>query len=195
MNTSNNLPEIIGIGGTFASGKDTLAEYLVRNYGYNHVSTGDIVRIAARERYGNIERPTLQITGGELREEGGSGVLAEKALQRPRPLVITGIRTSGEAETIKAAGGVMLFIDADPEKRYERMQIRQRDNEVQQTLDEFLAKEKKEIEGTVANADQNIGVVRSLSDIMLDNSGELNKFLNDTVKTLQQHQPRPTASR
>ena len=188
MSISNNLPEIIGIGGTFASGKDTLAEYLVRNYGYNHVSTGDMVRMTARERYGNIERPTLQKTGSELREESGPGVLAEKALGQPRPLVITGIRTGGEVETIKAAGGVMLFVDADPEKRYERMCNRSRDAEVKLTLDEFLANEAKEVKVTDDAADQNIGVVRNLSDVMLDNSGELDKFLSDTVETLKKHQ-------
>jgi dephospho-CoA kinase len=184
MNTSNNLPEIIGLGGTFAAGKDTLAEVLAKNYNYTHISTSDMVRAAARERYGNIERPTLQKTGAELRVEGGSGVLAKRALELPRPLIISGIRTAGEIEVIKQAGGVMIFIDADPKLRYERMRARQRDNETRLTFDEFLAKEKKEIEGSVANADQNIGAVRELADIVVDNSDTKEEFVNSAVAQL-----------
>jgi dephospho-CoA kinase len=85
------LPEVIGIAGTLSSGKDTLAEYLVENYGYTHVSTGDMVRAEAMKRFGNIERPTLQIVGPALRAESGAGVLVAKALEQPRPVIITGI--------------------------------------------------------------------------------------------------------
>jgi dephospho-CoA kinase len=184
MNTSNNLPEIIGLGGTFAAGKDTLAEELVKNYAYNHVSTSDMVRSSARQRYGNIERPTLQKTAAELRKEGGDGVLAEQALETPRPLIISGIRTAGEAETVKQAGGVVVFVDADPKLRYERMRARRRDSETKLTFDEFLAKEKVEIAGTVSGADQNIGAVRELADVVIDNSGTREEFIGSAIDLL-----------
>ena len=195
MSTSNNLPEVIGLGGTFASGKDTLAEYLAQNFDFQHVSTGDIVRAVAQERYGNIERPTLQKTAIELRTENGSGVLVERALATgTRPIVLSGIRTAGEVAAIKAAGGVMMFVDADSEKRYERMRGRLRDGETELTLEEFLANEAKEVEVTASDADQNIGVVRSMSDIMLDNNGSKEEFFSSAIEKLQQHQTSPTAS-
>jgi dephospho-CoA kinase len=192
MSISNNLPEIIGLGGTFASGKDTLARELVRNYGYTHASTSDMVRAAARERYGNIERPTLTKVGAELRAEGSLGVLAERALAlNARPIVISGIRTVGEATAIKNAGGVMVFVDADPRIRYERMQGRARDAEARLTLDEFLDKEKNEINGINAGT-INIGAVRNLADINLDNSGSKEQFMDAAMKSLEQHQTNPS---
>ena len=94
MTTSSSL---IGIAGTFASGKDTVAEFLVRDFGYTHVSTGDMVRKVATEKYGSIERPVLVKTATELRYENGAGALVSEALKEARPLVITGIRSLGEA--------------------------------------------------------------------------------------------------
>ena len=38
---------IIGLSGTFASGKDTLAHHLVQVYNFMHISTGDMVRAVA----------------------------------------------------------------------------------------------------------------------------------------------------
>jgi len=188
MSISNNLPEIIGLGGTFAAGKDTLAKTLVEKYGYKHDSTSDAVRAAARERYGSIERPILTKTAIELRNENGAGVLAERALETGvRPIVISGIRTAGEVEAIKQAGGVMVFVDADPRVRYERMSSRLRDKESELSFEEFMAREAKEVQVTDNSADQNIGVVQQMSDIMIDNSGSEDEFLTSAVNKLAQH--------
>ena len=59
---------IIGIAGTLATGKDTVAEYLAEQFGYTHVSTGDIVRELAMQEHGSIERPVLYETAKAHRE-------------------------------------------------------------------------------------------------------------------------------
>ena len=194
MNISNNLPEVIGLAGTFAAGKDTLAWWLVENHGFTHVSTGNLLREAAQERYGNIERPTLSQMGRELREENGPGVLASRALLEGRPIVISGIRAAGEAEAIKEAGGVMVFIDADPSVRYERMRTRARDEEAVLSYDNFMARERRELIAKDDPTDQNIGIVKGMSDIILDNSGEMLDFTNDAFNKLEQHSIKPTES-
>ena len=43
-------PVIIGLAGTFASGKDSLARALEEKFGICHISTGDIVRKVAMEK-------------------------------------------------------------------------------------------------------------------------------------------------
>ena len=180
----DSLPDLIGIGGTFASGKDSLACALVDRFGFTHVSTGDMVRIEAMKRYGNIERPTLTTVAVELRNESGSGVLAKKALELPRPLVVSGIRTAGEVKTLKSAGGVMVFIDAEPGTRFKRMKSRQRDSETKLTFEEFLAREQNEISGAKTDADQNIGAVREMSDLTLDNNGTYEEFIDGAINKL-----------
>jgi dephospho-CoA kinase len=185
-----NLPQIIGISGTLSSGKDTLAEYLVANFGYTHVSTGDMVRAEATKRYGNIERSTLQIVGPELRAEGGAGALVSKALEQPRPIVITGIRTPGEVKTLKAAGGILLFIDAYAEIRYERMVKRGREDDKGGTLtfEEFAQSERAEVAVGNNDEDYNQVAIQNMADKTINNSGSFETLYQVAIDYLSQQQ-------
>lgn len=181
MNTFSK-PQIIGVSGTFASGKDTVAAFLEQDFGYTHVSTGDIVRRVAMEKYGSLERPVLLRTADELRRSEGAGALALEALKASRPLVITGVRSLGEAKTIQQAGGVIVFVDAPAEVRYERMRARARDNETVLTLEQFRANEEKEMYSGSTDADFNIRGIGELADVIVTNDGSLEDYKN-TVYT------------
>jgi dephospho-CoA kinase len=183
-----SLPQIIGIAGTISSGKDTLAEYLVENYGFHHVSTGDMVRAEATKRYGDIERSTLQIVGPELRAEGGAGVLVTKALESPRPVVITGLRAIGEIKTLKAAGGVLLFIDAYVETRYERMLKRDRDIKSERTFEGFARSERAEVAAGEKDEDFNQIVIQNMADKTINNSGNLETLYKVAIDFLEKFQ-------
>lgn len=172
-----NSPQLIGISGTFASGKDTVAEFLVKDFGFTHVSTGDMVRNIALEKYGSIERPILHQTAKELRYESGAGALVIEALKQDRPLVITGIRTLGEAKALKAAGGTLLFVDAPVAMRYERVMSRSRDNEAALTLEEFQANEEKELYGGPNDEDFNIRGIGEMADISVQNTLPLEQYV------------------
>ncbi len=176
MNTSAK-PELIGIAGSFASGKDTVAHALEADYGFTHVSTGDMVREAALRERGSIERPVLFDVADEHRHRDGAGVFVTHALQKPLPLVITGIRSLGEAKALKQAGGILLFIDAPAKVRYERMQARHRDAEIELTLEQFEANEHKEWHSGETDADFNLRDVRAMSDVVMDNVLPLKDFI------------------
>lgn len=176
MNMSETL-HLIGISGTFASGKDTVAEFLVKDFGFTHVSTGDMVRKVAMEKYGSIERPVLHMTATELRYANGSGALVLEALKEKRPLVITGIRSLGEAKALKNAGGRLLFVDAPLEVRYERVKSRSRDNETALTLDEFKANEEKELYAGPNDEDFNIRGIGEMADIKVENTLPLDEYI------------------
>lgn len=180
----NTPPQLIGISGTFASGKDTVAEFLVSDFGFTHISTGDIVREVAMEKYGSIERPVLAKAATELRYAQGAGALVAEALKETRPLVITGIRSLGEAKTVKAAGGVLLFVDAPVELRYERVKQRSRDKEAELSLEEFRANEAKELYAGPNDEDFNIRGVGEMADIHLENVVPLNDFIELTYTKL-----------
>lgn len=176
MTTSSNLP-LVGISGTLASGKDTIAEFLVRDFGYIHASTGDMVRKVAMQKYGSIERPTLVKTATELRYANGAGALVAEALKEREPLVITGIRSIGEVKTLKAAGGILLFVDAPITIRYERMKSRMRDNETALTLEEFKSNEEKEMYAGPNDEDFNIRGIGELADIRVENTLPLDEYI------------------
>jgi dephospho-CoA kinase len=167
MNTSSK-PNLVGIAGSFASGKDTVAHRLAKDFGFTHVSTGDMVRAAAQRERGSVERPVLFEVANEHRHRDGAGVFVTHALENPRPLVITGIRSLGEAKALKAAGGTLLFMDAPVEVRYERMKARHRDHEVELSLEQFHANEAKEWHAGETDADFNLRDIRNMADVVFD---------------------------
>lgn len=176
--------ELIGIAGSFASGKDTIAHALEADYGFTHVSTGDMVRAAAMKERGSIERPVLHEVATEHRYRYGAGVFVEHALEKPRPLVITGIRSLGEAKALKVAGGVLLFIDAPVEVRYERMKARHRDAEIELTLDQFKANEATEWYEGDDDADFNLRDIKEMADVVMDNVLPINEFIAEVERRL-----------
>jgi len=177
MSTSSNSLKLIGISGTFASGKDTVADFLVKDFGFTHASTGNMVRKVAQEKYGSIERPVLFKTATELRYENGAGALVLEALKENRPLVITGIRSLGEAKALKEAGGTLLFVDAPIEVRYDRVKSRSRDAETALTLEEFQANEEKELYGGPNDEDFNIRGIGKMADILVENVLPLDDYI------------------
>lgn len=177
MSTSSKSSQLIGIAGSFASGKDTIAHRLVDDFGFTHVSTGDMVReIALRER-DSIERPVLHEVADQHRKRDGAGVFVRHALQKPRPLVITGIRSLGEAKELKNHGGVLLFVDAPSEVRYERMRSRNRDAEVGLTLEQFQANEAEEWHQGETDADFNLRDIKTMADVTVENTLPVDQFV------------------
>lgn len=190
MNTSSKMPpEVIALAGTLSSGKDTYAEHLRESFGYRHASTGDLIRAEALKRYGSIERPVLVKTGTELRIEHGAGSLAKLALEGEKPVVVTGVRTLGEVAVIRSAGGLVVFIDAPIEKRYEWMRARRRDQEVNLSLEEFRQRDQREWYAGPDAADYNLRDIKKEADIVVENGDmTLEQFITrlDTLLNIQQ---------
>ena len=188
---------IIGLAGTFASGKDTLAHYLVTEYGYLHVSTSDMVRQEAMKAHGSIERPVLHQTANQLRHDRGAGIFAELAItlfnakiasgNNYKGVVVSGLRSLGEAKVIKAAEGTLVFVDAPIETRYARMVSRKRDDETRLSLEEFTAQEAKElaVEDETSDAAFNISGIKAMSDVVLENGTSLEQFIASALKALK----------
>jgi dephospho-CoA kinase len=183
---------IIGIAGTFASGKDSLANYLADNFAFMHVSSGDIVRHIAMAKHGSKSRDVLVVTANELRATGGPGVLIDKAVEMfmaqndSKNLVISGIRSIGEVEELHKLGGRLLFVDADVRLRYERSRARNRNLEDNLTLQQFIDSEKLEFE-QVDNSDktvQNIGFVKTMADVVICNDNNQQEFNTTATKWL-----------
>ncbi len=157
-----------------------------------HFSTGDMVRAVAEAEHGSIERPVLVTTANDLREKRGPGVLAELALERYEMqkneysgIVISGVRSLGEVHSIQAKGGILLFVDAPIEIRYERVKNRRRSHEELLTFEEFKKSEELETHTTHNDpAVQDIAGVRELADIILLNTNDVEAFYRDAEQKL-----------
>jgi len=179
---------IIGLSGTNASGKDSLAEYLRDKHGFLFFHGSNEIRVEAKKRYGNVLRPTLFKVGNELRQEGGAGVLAQSGIDAyivsdHKHVVISSIRTIGEVDVIHKAGGKILFIDASRKIRYKRIQKRGRDDD-RISFETFVEHEEAELFESDDPAKFNILGVKERADVILFNESVPEKFYKEADKAL-----------
>ncbi len=170
---------IIGITGTFASGKDTVAEYLEKK-GFEHFSLSDEIRKIAADRGIETTRDNLRELGNSLRDEFGPDYLPKRVLQQAKTdkILISSIRQPAEALYLKKNKGfVLLGIDAPIELRFERLRLRARPGDPQ-TLEELKDKEAKEMESKGPNA-QKIHECMNMADYKIINDGNFEKLYKE----------------
>lgn len=185
---------IIGLAGTFSSGKDTLAKILSSQFKFVHISTSDIVRELSMVRYGSIDRVYLQKISNEYRQNFCNDYFATEAYKRyllldkkekGSGLIISGMRSVGEAQKIHELGGILVFVDAPIRVRYNRAKLRARDSEIS-SFEDFKASEAKEwSENYGSETKHNLKGIKEISDIKLDNSTDLDFFINQAKLKLR----------
>jgi cytidylate kinase len=176
--------KIIGLSGTNGSGKDTIAHMLVERHEFLFISGSDMLRQEARARGEEPTRKVLRTISAEWRREAGHmGVLIDKVAaqykevegQYPGGLVIASIRNPGEADRIHELGGVVIWTDADPKVRYNRIQThaaeRNRTEEDNKTFEQFIAEEQAEMTTTGDAATLNMSAVKERADLTIANDG------------------------
>lgn len=181
-------PTHIGIAGTFASGKDTLGHFLVEKYGFQLASTSDVVRKYSMQRHNSIERPFLYETAEFYRKHQGPDFFVKELLKEyagtSRGLAISGLRATGEAQAIRDTGGVIVFIDAPSELRYDRMKTRARDSEVVISYEEFMKREHAEWHHGDGPGDFSFKNLKANADHQLQNGHNTEEFFAEAIKAL-----------
>ncbi len=191
----SELLEIIGVAGTNGSGKDTVGQLLSDHWGYLFISVTDMLRDELKRRNEPVDRTHLRALSSEWRDSQGLGVLVDKALNIYREkgvhrtgLVISSLRNPGEADRVHELGGKVLWVDADPQLRYERIQknaaSRNRAGEDSKTYEQFLDDEKKEMNRAPGASETTLDMsaVKDKSDILLINNYKDQTALEVAVK-------------
>jgi dephospho-CoA kinase len=164
---------IIGLTGPYCSGKDTVAEYLVRKKGFIHRSLSDELRKELVRRGIPTTREDLIAVGTELRQTQGNDVLARRVIEDcggDRDYVITSIRHPSEVEHLSRRGDFYLVnVDAPAKVRFRRMKHRDRPGDPE-TFEKFVELENKESQ--TAGSGQQLTKVASLASVT---------FVNDAV--------------
>jgi len=174
------LPEIIGVAGTNASGKDTLADLRLERQNVRKVSLSDILRVEATRRGLEHHRETLGLIGAEWSKQFGAAALALMTLKEYQDtktedatgISIVSIRRIGEAQAIQEADGLVLWVDAEREERYRRIQKASRDRiDDLVTFEEFCAQEDFEMHPVGDDPFlMNMAGIRDIADIHLENN-------------------------
>ncbi len=166
---------IIGLTGTYGSGKDTVADYLEKKKNFIHFSLSDELRKELERRGVPAVRENLIKIGTELRGAEGSSVLAKRVaanFAQGNNYVITSVRHPAEISELKKHGDFyMVNVDASPEIRFSRIQKRNRKGDPE-TLEKLLEMEK--LESQTSGPGQQLGECRKLADItLLNDTGRL----------------------
>ena len=174
---------IIGITGLFASGKDTVANYLASK-GFDHFSLSAILREEAKEQ--NIEptRENLIALGSSLKEYEGHDVLAKKSVEKiSGNTVVTSIRHPREVIFFKNKfpDFKLIIVDADPKIRYERAVKRARSGDSIGTFEEFIITENEE---RGKGGGQEFDEVFKLTDIKINNDGNLDELYQNIDRVI-----------
>lgn len=170
--------KLIGVAGTNGSGKDTIGEILSKDYGWMTVSLSDFLREEAHKRNLPIEREVLRSISAEWRRRYGLGILVDKAVdkfnnssKKYTGLVVVPPRNPGEAQRVKDLGGVLIWVDADPKVRYQRIYSRGRSDEDNKTLKQFLEEEEAEMNHSGDEATLSMSGVKAKADVFIENNG------------------------
>lgn len=181
---------IIGVTGWFASGKDTVCDYLEEK-GFEKISLSDIIREHCTEKGLEHSRENLREMGNALRAEHGPDYLAQEALRRisqahdSKNYVIPSVRQPAEVKIFRQSPDFQLWeIFAPAEIRYERLILRARsEDEKNITYQKFLENEEAE-KGDGPNCQQ-VDRVIELADKKIDNSGTEEDLRNNVDKVLE----------
>jgi len=179
---------IVGIVGSIASGKDTVAEYLSKK-GFKAFSCSDILREIMRSEGVETTIPNMTEFGNNLREKKGNGYLAKVACERAGDgdMVLTSIRQVGEIEFLKTKPDFFLIkLDAPIDLRLKRLQERNRPGDVRD-MEELKRIEAKQADGK--GGAMNMNKCFEMADVEIINDKtfeELHKEVDSVIERLRQ---------
>ena len=189
-------PKLIGISGTNGSGKDTIGHLLADKHNFLFISVSDILRQELKRQGKEPSRENMRELSAQWRRANGTGVLVDKALEVFNPiqnkylgLAISSLRNPGEADRVHAAGGLVLWVDADPQIRYARVNRSQRGRDRaaddNKSYTEFLADEQIEMNREKGDdtATLSMADVKNKSDLFISNNSQ---SLDDLASILKQ---------
>ncbi len=178
---------IVGLTGTFAAGKGSVAEYLIGK-GFQYYSLSDELRLLVREKGAMPTRDNLIKAGNALRKKHGNGFLAELVIKRLRGApsiqnsIVDSIRNPGEIAVLKELKDFyMVAVDAPVDIRYERARKRASARDPKR-FSEFLVQEKREMTGK--GTEQRLAACIAAADFRITNNADFKKLYKQIEKVV-----------
>ena len=175
---------IIGLTGTNAAGKGTVATYL-RRKGFKYYSLSDELRSLLRKKKVKATRSNMITWGNHYRSKKGNGYLATLAIMKMADgkAIVDSIRNPGEiTELKKLTGFYLIAVDAPPRVRFERARRRMSLRD-QKTYGEFVASQKKELSGK--GPEQQLNACMKRADFRISNGSDLSNLYKKVDATIR----------
>lgn len=182
-------PQVIGITGTFGSGKSTAASFL-ESLGYEKLTLSLFLELEAQKRHSKkITRKLLQDIGNEWREKYGKGVLAKIAVESIRDsagkkYVIDGIRNIGEIEVFKKESSFTLIgVIADRKVRFNRLKKIKRREDLTPEL--FFKLDCRDLGLGQKTTGLQVAFCFSLADYFIENNSTITNLENRLTRLMK----------
>lgn len=170
--------KVLGLVGEKGSGKQTFVNFFKEiNPGLNirQVRFSDILAQTLMLWDIPLTRPNLQKLSLVMNEAFGTKALADAAKfsiegDKADIIILDGIRRQAEYELVKEMKGVLIYITADQNLRYQRLKLRsEKVGEVGLSFEQFLEEEK-------SKAEEEIPKISQKADIKIENNGTKDEF-------------------
>ena len=167
----------LGIVGSIASGKEAVADYLKKEYGFVSFSLSFVVhQERERRKIKEFTRQTLQDIGNDLRKKYGRDILARRAISyfnnlKNTKIIIEGIRNPAEVKYLKTLPNFILIgVKTRKELRFKRLLKRAKPWDPR-TWEEFLEIDKRDWGEGEDDSGQQVGKCLAMADFVLTNNG------------------------
>ncbi len=176
---------ILGLAGEMASGKGTVAKYLVEEkQGASH-RFSSILRDLSQRLYLEETRENLQKMSTAIRECFGQNVLCKTIYRDVKKdsneiIIIDGVRRKQDVEELRKLKEFrLIYLEADLEKRFERIKNRgENSDDDNKTLEEFKKDHLRE-------AEQEIKKLKAEADFVIDNNGSFENLYKQINRMLR----------
>jgi len=176
---------IIGLTGKNGAGKGEAAKVL-QELGYSYHSLSDALRDELKNQGKEVTRSNLVVIGNEMRKNFGSGILAERTLEKlskDELAVVDSIRNPFEVEALRSRNDFFLLaIGASSQIRFERIKARKRESDPQ-SYEDFLESEAKEAKSDDP-ANQQLNSTIEMADATLKNESNLDELRGKVQEVL-----------
>jgi len=168
------MKQVLILLGKARSGKDTVADYLVKEFGFKKFVFSSVLEEELKKQEKEVSKKNMVLLGDELRKEFGMDVVAKRLLKKvsdEQKIVFVGARSLEEISLIKKRfpQAKLILVEAEEKKRFKRR------NE----LDENDLKSFSERD-LVDSEKKGMNKVFGLSDFKLENNSSLSDLFAKT---------------
>ena len=176
---------ILGLAGQPASGKGTIAEYLIGKYGAVSYRFSKIINDILGRLYLEISRENQQNISTILRQNLSEDVFAKVIFEDVKKdnnevIVVDGVRRLADIKYLRQIPEFKLvFVEADIKKRYERITKRnEKTDDENKTFEQFEKDHLQEAESQIAG-------LKEQADFILDNNGSFEDLYKQIEKLVK----------
>lgn len=168
---------LIGITGTIGAGKNTVADHIVKKYGFVPRSGSDLLAEEVINQGLPATRENMRTVANNIRLNYGSGYLIDSLLKDVDPdkdnVVVGFFRTVNEISHFRRLGKKLMIIgvNAQADIRYKRV-IERQSSKDNITWEEFITAEKAEADSEDPDK-QNMEVCLKMADAIIHNDSTL----------------------